>query len=222
MTYNEFYKKYHGKAVDYDKRYNVQCVDLADQYLYDTFGITGVWVQGAREFYTNFSKYPALVKYFDRIPNTRALVAQTGDIIVWGGGDWGHIAIVHDGGDIDYFISFEQNTLGKHESAHLVTHRYNNRTGVDSCYPVLGVLRVKDKYHGLVEHWTARVILAEGLNVRAGAGLKYKVVGELPKDTIFQLDKYVKDSDGRKWARIYGGKYAGNYVCATAFTFRVI
>ena len=42
MTYNDFINKYLGKAVDYDRVAGVQCVDLADQYLKDIFGITGV------------------------------------------------------------------------------------------------------------------------------------------------------------------------------------
>lgn len=145
MTYDEFFKKYNGKAVDYDHTAGVQCVDLADQYLKDVFGITGVWVTGARDFYNKFETYPKLVKDFDKIPNTRELVVQKGDIVVWGGGTWGHVAIGTGSGDINVFDSFEQNTLGKHEPAQVITHKFNGKTGVNGCYPVLGVLRAKDQ-----------------------------------------------------------------------------
>lgn len=145
MTYDEFFKKYNGKAVDFDGVAGVQCVDLADQYLKDVFGITGIYVNGAREFYNNFETYPALVKNFDRIPNTRDLVIQKGDIIVWGGGTWGHVGIGTGNGDINVFDSFEENTLGKHEPSQVITHKFNGKTGVNCCYPVLGVLRAKDQ-----------------------------------------------------------------------------
>ena len=145
MTYNDFINKYLGKAVDYDGVAGVQCVDLADQYLKDIFGITGVYVGGARELYTNYSLFPALMKNFTRIANTRDLVIKKGDIIIWGGGSWGHVAIGTGKGTVDWFESIEQNTLGRHEPTQLVKHYFNNRSGVDGCYPVLGVLRPKDQ-----------------------------------------------------------------------------
>lgn len=145
MTYDQFEKKYIGKAVDYDGTAGVQCVDLADQYLKDVFGITGVWVNGARDFYNNFNNYPALVKNFNRIANSRDLVCKKGDIVIWGGGTWGHVAIADGQGNIDWFTSIEQNTLGKHEPTQKVKHYYNNTTGVDGSHPVLGVLRAKDQ-----------------------------------------------------------------------------
>lgn len=148
MTYNEFEKKYLGKAVDFDGSAGVQCVDLADQYFTDVIGIKLAempWVSGARDFYNKFSSFPALVKNFDRIPNTRELVARKGDVVIWQGGSWGHVAIANGQGDKDWFMSIEQNTLGRHEPVQLVKHCYSSRTGADGCYPVLGVLRPKDQ-----------------------------------------------------------------------------
>lgn len=145
MTYKEFENKYLGKAIDYDGTAGVQCVDLADQYLKDCFGITGVWVSGARDLYNNFYSFPALVKAFDRIPNTPDLVVKEGDVVVWGGGSWGHVAIGTGIGDTKSFISIEQNTLGKHEATQKVKHYFNNSSGYDGCSPVLGVLRPKTR-----------------------------------------------------------------------------
>lgn len=154
MTYNEFEKKYLGKPVDFDNKEGVQCVDIADRYFMDVIGIKlseMPWVRGAREFYTNFSSYPALVKNFTKVPNTRDLVAKKGDVVIWGGGKHGHVAIADGRGDIDRFYSLEQNTQGKNEPCRLVLHTYNGRTGSDACHPVLGVLRPKDqtKVNGL-------------------------------------------------------------------------
>lgn len=115
MTYDEFQKKYLGAAVDFDGVAGVQCVDLVDQYLKDCFGITGVWCNGAKDLYNNFFDYPALTAAFTRVPNTPDLVVQKGDIIIWGGGSWGHTGIGTGEGNVDWFMSLEENTLGQHE-----------------------------------------------------------------------------------------------------------
>lgn len=143
MTYAEFEKKYLGRPVDYDGVAGVQCVDLIDAYLDEVFGIRGVWVNGARDFYNKFNSYPALVQAFVRVPNTRDLVVQQGDIVVWDGGTWGHVAIGTGEGNIDWFESIEENTLGKHEPTQKIQHIFNRSYGVDACHPVLGVLRPK-------------------------------------------------------------------------------
>ena len=140
MTYKEFEKKYLGKPVDYDGAFGVQCVDIVDAYLNECFGITGVWVTGARELYTQFERYDDLVKRFDRIPNTRDLVVRAGDIVVWNGGTHGHTAIGTGEGDKDYFVSIEQNTLGRNEPTQKVKHFFAS----DVANPCLGVLRPKD------------------------------------------------------------------------------
>ena len=145
MTYDEFEKKYLGKAVDYDGVLGIQCADLFDQYLKDCFGITGVWCDGAKDLYNNFNSYPALVKAFERVANTRDLVVTKGDVVIWGGGSWGHVGIGNGVGDKDYFVSLEENTLGKYEPTQLVKHYFNGVGGNDGCNPVLGVLRPKTK-----------------------------------------------------------------------------
>lgn len=139
MTYKEFEKKYLGKAVDFDGVAGVQCVDLVDQYLKDCFGIEGVWCNGAKDLYNHFGTYPALVAAFDRVPNTDDLVIRKGDIIIWGGGSWGHTGIGTGEGNVDWFMSLEENTLGQHEPTQLVKHWFRN----DICNPCLGVLRPK-------------------------------------------------------------------------------
>ena len=218
MTYDEFQSKYIGKAVDYDGVAGVQCVDLADQYLKDVFGITGVWVSGAREFYKNFEKFPALVKNFDKIPNTRELVVKKGDIVVWDGGTWGHVAIGTGKGDIDVFESFEQNTRGKHEPAQLVMHTFNNRTGADSCHPVLGVLRPKEQERVLgkpvPKYDRYKVTYPYGLNVRNAAGVGNKVTGFIPKDGTFEV-KSKKKVGTQYWGEIADGR---GWSCLTSFT----
>lgn len=144
MTYEEFEKKYLGVAVDFDGVAGVQCVDLVDQYLRDCFGIEGVWCSGAKDLYNNFGAYPALVAAFDRVPNTPNLIVREGDIVIWGGGSWGHTGIGTGRGTVDWFITLEENTLGQHEPTQLVKHWFAN----DIANPCLGVLRPKNSPGG--------------------------------------------------------------------------
>lgn len=42
MNFDQFIKNHLGKAVDFDRAARAQCVDLAEAYFYEVFGITGV------------------------------------------------------------------------------------------------------------------------------------------------------------------------------------
>ena len=214
MTFDEFVKKYNGKAVDFDGSAGVQCVDLVDQYLKDVFGITGVWVTGAKDFYNKFKNYPALVTVFDRIPNTRELVDHTGDIVIWGGGTWGHCGIADGCGNIDIFYTYEENTLGRHEPTHRVEHRYAGKTGVDCDTPVLGVLRPKPKYEPMLYkiYDKYRVIDKTGMNIRTGAGIGYQAVGCIPYGDEFIITDKIYDGYNN-WGKIL---HSQNWICVDA------
>lgn len=220
MTYEEFEKKYKGKAVDFDGRAGVQCVDLADRYLMDVIGI-GMsempWVSGAKEFYSRFDKFPALVKHFDRIPNTRELVVRRGDLVVWGGGTWGHIGIGTGVGDIDRFETLEENTLGRHEPTQLVLHRFAGRSGVDCCNPVLGVLRPKAAVSGEDPHESYRITYRGGMNIRAGAGVSNKVVGFAEHGSVIEV-KSRKRVGTQYWGELADGR---GWICLTGFAEKI-
>lgn len=88
-----------GIAMNPDGAYGLQCVDGADQYAQDLFGVP--WrqtlgaVAGARQLMQTAS-----TEYFEKVwndPNNLSLIPQTGDIIIWNGSpinQWGHVAIV--------------------------------------------------------------------------------------------------------------------------------
>lgn len=158
MTFDEFQKKYLGKAVDFDGVAGVQCVDLVDQYLKDCFGIEGVWCSGAKDLYNNFKSYPALTAAFDRVPNTPDLVVREGDIVIWGGGSWGHTGIGTGEGTVDWFFTIEENTLGQHEPTQRVKHRFDT----DISNPCLGVLRPKNTPGGSSSPLDAEVWYRKG------------------------------------------------------------
>lgn len=209
MDLKQFIETYKGRGVNWDGVAGVQCVDLIDQYLQDVFGIKPPLVTGARDFYNNFDKLKPLNEYFKKIPNTRELITQRGDIIIWGGGTWGHCAIDDGGGTIDVFYSWEQNTLGKHEPMTLIKHKYNGKGANDYCNPVLGVLRPLPMYQGLVSVYRYLVIYPNGMNIRNQPGVNStEIVGYLNTGREFTANQ-VTIIGGQKWAHLI----TGGWVC---------
>lgn len=209
MTYEEFEKKYLGTAVDFDGVAGVQCVDLVDQYLKDCFGITGVWCSGAKDLYNKFDSYPALVAAFDRVPNTPELVVRKGDIIIWGGGSWGHTGIGTGEGNVDWFMSLEENTLGQHEPTQLVKHWFAN----DISNPCLGVLRPKNALGGSSVPLDAEIWYKRGDKDKLGEHAIFAI-----KQRLKALGYSVDDTGGfgggtesavRDLQRIWGYKQTG-------------
>lgn len=88
-----------GVKMNPDNYYGLQCVDLANQYAMDIFGIAArvafTGVTGARQLLDAASD-----AYFirtDNDPNNPNLIPKQGDVVVWGGSainQWGHVAVV--------------------------------------------------------------------------------------------------------------------------------
>lgn len=138
MTFDEYFKKYNGKGIDFDGQYSFQCFDLANDYCVKVLGGKAFVGMYAWEIYQKFSNQPSK-DLFTRIANTPEFVPQKGDIIVWGqslNGEAGHVAICDGVGDTTYFYSYEQNWDGMCHPTERVKHNYNH---------VLGVLRPKDQ-----------------------------------------------------------------------------
>jgi len=132
FTFDEFINKYTGVAVDFDGYYGTQCMDLMHQYVYEVLGekdatVLAAWC--AKAVFENF-KWSNL---FTKIENTPKGVPQKGDIMFWGGGDFGHVAIFIEG-DATSFTSFDAN-FPLNSMPHKQFHYYGN---------VLGWLRFKD------------------------------------------------------------------------------
>lgn len=212
MTFDEFMTATLGKAIDFDKTAGVQCVDLIDLYMQDVIDMPIVWVRNAKDFYNSFDNYQLLKENFDKIPNTRDLIVQKGDVVIWGGGSHGHCAIGTGEGDKDKFWSIEENTLGKHEPTQLVKHYFNHKTGADCDYPVLGVLRPKDQYK-VLGYTFYRVSYPKGLNIREGANGS-KIICTMPKDTIFACTEF-KTINGLIWGRVFNGT---GWSCLSGYT----
>lgn len=126
----QFVGRWNGHFCDYDHVFGAQCVDLADEYMRDVWGIPAFYVTGAVDLYGH---RPDLI---DWIPNQVGNPAQhpvQGDMVVWhldakiGTGIYGHVGIWLDG-DGYSFRSFDQNwPVGA--PCHLVRHSYEGVKG---------------------------------------------------------------------------------------------
>lgn len=126
MNFDEFVKKYNGKATDYDGGCGVQCVDLAKLYMDKVLGIKIGAIGNAEAYWNRYNELSILNKNFDRIANTPNFIPQKGDIVVWGlkHGKYGHIAIADGVGTTSYFYSYDQNWHGK--AMKRVKHTYKD------------------------------------------------------------------------------------------------
>ena len=144
MTFDEFVKKYNGKAIDYDHAYGVQCVDLAKLYIDKVLELQPQSIGNAEAYWNRYNELPYLKNNFDRIANTPTFIPQKGDLVVWGlkHGKYGHIAVADGVGNTTYFYSYDENWGGKGQGMTRIKHTY--KSGFE------GVLRPKaqDKVNG--------------------------------------------------------------------------
>lgn len=144
MIFDEFVKKYNGKATDYDKAYGVQCVDLAKLYIDKVLEIKPQSIGNAEAYWNRYNELSYLKNNFDRIANTASFIPKKGDLVVWGKkhGKYGHIAVADGVGTTSYFYSYDQNWGGKGQGMTRIKHTY--KSGFE------GVLRPKaqDKVNG--------------------------------------------------------------------------
>lgn len=126
---NNFKNKYLGKQVEFHSfgngAYN-QCVDLVNQYIKEVLNLTPIIGTNAKDFKDKINP-----DEFEWIVNTPEAVIKAGDIPVWNGrvgGGVGHIAIALEDGDVNKFISLDQN-WSQVERVTVESHTYANVTG---------------------------------------------------------------------------------------------
>ncbi len=131
MTLQQFVDKYNGKKWDWDNAYGAQCVDLFRFYNKEVLGIPQPKsVNGAKDFWSNYSSDSILNQNFQKITNTPEFISKPGDVMIWNGyyGQWGHIAIVTQA-DINNFTCLSQNDPTGRET-HLKEYTYSKVYGV--------------------------------------------------------------------------------------------
>lgn len=106
--FEEFISDVKAKGgVDVDGAYGKQCMDLYNYYSSYMFGAGDVGAPYAKNVVDNQNVY----KYYDRINNYAEFIPQKGDVAVWTGGQYGHVAICLGQGDVNGFKTLDQNWL---------------------------------------------------------------------------------------------------------------
>ena len=164
MNFDEFVKKYLGKAIDYDNAYKAQCVDLIKMYLKYVFGIVPKSIGNAHAYFNNFALHPFLNKHFVRIKNTPKFIPMKGDICVFGKGfskshNCGHVGIATDECNLNRVSMYDQNATGNNDAMKVTLWSYAK--------DFLGVLRPIHR-EGIDGATIYRV--KKAVNVRDGAG----------------------------------------------------
>ena len=190
MTYNEFLDKYNGRYVDFDGAWGPQCVDLVRQYILEVLNFPSSSIKpvvGAKDMYL---KYSTLVdsSLYARIENTPTAIPLSGDIILWGNGEFGHVATFIEG-DVASFRSFDQNfPVGS--PCHVQSHTYTN---------VLGWLRpktlpVQDELQTCINdrnaHWDKLIKISDKLGVPVQLDL---ILGEI--DKLIRYEDIIRDKE---------------------------
>ena len=126
-----------------------------------------------------------------------------------GGGSWGHTGIGTGEGNVDWFMSLEENTLGQHEPTQLVKHWFAN----DISNPCLGVLRPKNAPSGSSVPLDAEIWYRKGDKDKSGEHGIYCIKQRL-KAIGYKVDDTGGFGDGTEHAvrdlqRIWGYKQTG-------------
>ena len=110
MKLQEFIEAFNGRYIDFDGAYGAQCFDLFHYYNVQVLGLSDgsiLAAPAAKDIYNNFENLKGH-DYFERIPNTPTGVPNEGDVVIWGNGTWGHVAVFVEG-NANSFRSFDQN-----------------------------------------------------------------------------------------------------------------
>ncbi len=123
MTLQEFISKWTNKPCDWDGVYGTQCIDLYRFYCKEVLQVPqSPPVVGAETIWATY-----LTEYFDRIERTLEEFPHSGDILIWGGGSYGHVAICVDANKKDLH-SFDAN-YPTGSLPHIQYHNYVNVLG---------------------------------------------------------------------------------------------
>ena len=164
------------RGVDTDGYYGKQCMDLYNYYCNNVPEIQNVGASCAKEILNN----PNIMNNVERINNYPEFVPQKGDIAVWTGGQYGHVAICLGEGDVNRFKTIDQNWKPQQ-----LTEEWHD-------YLYLGpivFLRPKNQSNIVENSYFNVRVTTEVLNVRTGPSTQYpyKKYIELTKNAQEQV-----------------------------------
>lgn len=180
MTFDNWIKDVKAKGgVDVDGCYDKQCMDLYNDYCNRVLNLKGkTGATCAKQLIKN--NY--LLSNGKLIKNYASFIPQKGDIAIWTGGTYGHVAICTGVATINYFKSIDQNwskplklTEEKHNYTYMAPLYFFRPDNQENISTKQVVTKTITKY---------KVNTVLGLNIRAGAGTKYKKVGAYKNKTV--------------------------------------
>ncbi len=122
MNFEDFIKDVKLKGgVDVDGYYGKQCMDLYNYYCQKVLEVSGTGARRAKDIINTINN----IKHFEMIKNYPEFIPSKGDVAVWTGGRYGHVAICLGDGDVNYFTSIDQNwspqalTVEKHNYTYM-------------------------------------------------------------------------------------------------------
>ena len=166
MKFREFIEKVKAMGgIDKDGYYGKQCVDLYNYYMVNVVGLEDG--KTGADCAKNILNNAYVMQNVERINNYLEFTPQKGDIAVWTGSQYGHVAIclgVNDG--IETFKSLDQNWV-----PNTLTEEWHNYTYMS---PIV-FLRPKNQSN-IIENTIFNVrVTADVLNVRTGPGTNYPI-----------------------------------------------
>lgn len=209
MKFNEFVNKMKAQGgIDKDGMYGKQCMDLYNYYCVHVLGLIGnTGAPCAKQILNN----SYIMQNVTRINNTPSFVPQKGDIAVWTGGTYGHVAICLGVGDVNSFRSLDQNW-----KAQQLTEENHNYTYLAP----LVFLRPKNQSNIVepVQNNSGRIAQngtftasVNNLNVRRSPSLSGQVVAQYDKGESVKYDSYI-DNEGYRWISYVGKSGNRNYI----------
>lgn len=166
MKFSEFINKIKSMGgIDKDGAYGKECMDLWNYYAVNVLGLQDG--KTGADCAKNILNNAYVMANVERINNYLEFTPQKGDIAVWTGSRYGHVAIclgVNDG--IETFKSLDQNWV-----PNTLTEEWHNYTYMS---PIV-FLRPKNQSN-IIENTIFNVrVTADVLNVRTGPGTNYPI-----------------------------------------------
>ena len=204
MKFNEFIN--HVKiicGIDTDGVYGKQCMDLYNYYCKQVLGLSGnTGAPCAKQILNN----SYVMQNVERINNYPEFVPQKGDIAVWTGGTYGHVAICLGVGDVNTFKTIDQNWVAQKLTEE--THNYTYMSPIVFLRPKNQENIKEGERIAQIGTFTSSV---DNLNVRRSPSLSGQVVAQYNKGESVKYDSYI-DSEGYRWISYIGKSGNRNYV----------
>lgn len=219
MNFEKWVYTYLGKPIDYDKMYDVQCVDLFNHYCVNCLGLKiGYFPNSAKDFWNNRNNVKWLKDNFTFIDlaNIKRGNVKKGDIGIRTTGTHGHIFIIDGQYKYNTITIYDQNHSGKHEP---MTKRDISING-----NINGILRPRNMKPLHLPSYNAgsQYILTANINVWERPNFKNQVERlnasdyaiahsvntkylVLKENTVIDALEVIKDSNHNIWIRIYSG-----------------